>query len=203
MKQQMRGLVLKALTPAVLTTLVCAGYACQVFAEEISFEDEIVIADAEVMRPSDMEEARAGFIDPTGLIYRFAVDVRTRVDGIVSYSRSLVVEPGTGGHLQASSTAQIQEAPNLPAGTIAAIIENGKGIVVDDENGKTTIMNQTKTGAIASIIMNAADNRVVSQTVDVNVMLRNITSMVAHNMASSAMSALAQSINARRMGFGR
>ncbi|MDD5586460.1 MAG: hypothetical protein PHY92_05835 [Alphaproteobacteria bacterium] len=165
--------------------------------------DEIIMADAEVLYASDMEETRGGFIDPTGLIFRFAVDVRTRIDGIVSYARSLVLEPGIGGHLQASSTTKIQEAPNLPVGTIASIIENGNGIVVDDNSGKTTVLNQTPTGSIASVITNTADNRVVSQTMDINIILNNIPNLRSHGHGSGGFSAFSQGIRSRAMGHGR
>lgn len=166
-------------------------------------DDEIFIDDSKAMHSSEMEEARGGFIDPSGLIYRFAVDVRSQVDGIVSYRRSLVVEPSAGGQLQATSSVQIQEAPSLPPGTIANIIENGKGVVVDSQNGKTTILNQTQSGAFANVIMNTADNRVISQKLDINVMLKSLPQILDRYGVSAGRSTLMQSISARTLRIGR
>jgi hypothetical protein len=200
------GFAAQVLTPVLFAALLYAGGIQSVRANDLGDElmdDEIVMADAEVLDASDMEETRGGFIDPTGLIFRFAVDVRTRVDGIVSYARSLVLQPGLSGHLQATTSAQIQQAPNLPSGTIANIINEGKGIVVDDDNGKTTILNQTDTGAFANVIMNAANNRVVSQTMDINIVLKNLPNLHSHHGGRGGFSPLDQSMSTRSMRFGR
>lgn len=166
-------------------------------------DDEIVIADAEVLHTTDMEDLRGGWIDPTGLIYRFAVDVHTHVDGIVSYARSLVLQAGIDGHLQATSSTQLQEAPNLPTGTIANIIDEGKGLVVSDDSGTTTILNQTQSGALANVIMNSANNRVVSQTMDISIVLNNLPNLHAHSSGLRSFSPLSESISMRSMRFGR
>jgi hypothetical protein len=197
------------LTPALMAAFFLTGGMNPVLAngaleDELGLPDnEIVLAEADVLPASEMEETRGGFRDPSGFIYRFAVDVRTHVNGAVSYARSLVLEPGANGQLHATSTAQIQEAPNLPVGTIAKIIENGKGIEVNDSSGKTTVLNQTQSGSIASVITNTANNRVISQTMDINIILKNIPNLIANGRNLGNVSAFAQGIRGRAMGIGR
>jgi len=166
-------------------------------------EDEIMISDAHALHASEMESTRGGFFDHRGHIYRFAVDVKTQVDGSISYARSLVLQAGKDGNLHASSSTQLIKEVSLPVGTIANVINSGKGLVVDDQNGKTTILNQTEKGGIASVIMNTANNRNVSQTIDINILLNNTPILQAIRNNIGAISALAQSIRTRTMGIGR
>lgn len=193
--------LLSLLTPALLVFVFLSVCPAPVFAIDDP-EDEIVIAEAEALDASTMANTRGAYRDPTGHIYRFAVDIRTRIDGAISYARSLVLQSDSRGDLHATSSAKL-ETVNLPTGTIANIINNGGGLVVEDTKGNTTVLNQTPTGSIASVVVNSANDRVVSQTVDINILLKNITNLVSNSGALRNLSALSQSVRTRMLGIGR
>ena len=147
----------------------------------------------------DMDEMRGGFIDPSGLLLRFAVDVRTLVDGSVAFIRSLVIQPDQSGQLQATGNTQLL-TQNLPSGATASLIDNGKGIIITDPKGQTTVINQTTQGAFTNIILNAASDRAVTQNMNVDIVLRNMQSAMgvvstatAHMGGFSALTLIARS----------
>lgn len=162
-------------------------------------EDIITLADADPLTDEEMQDLRGGFVDPTGLIYRFAVNVETALNGSPVFTRSLTVSPsGKSGALQASSSANLLPQ-NIPPNLAVAMIGNGEGIQVSDENGTTTIMNQNAAGVPSSIILNPSSNRAISQTVGMALTLRNTNmstfATAARNAAQSARTAT------RTLGF--
>ena len=166
--------------------------------------DEIQIADAQPISNDEMGELRAGFIDPTGLLFRFAVDVKSQIDGALMFVRSLVLETGARGHYTATASSQVMPE-NLPAGTTASVIDKGAGVVVSSDQGKTTLLNQPSSTSFASVIVNQADNRVVSQTVNIDLVLQNVQASMAQMSAIKnyhAPAGLFQSARMHTIGFG-
>lgn len=158
-----------------------------------SSDDVVQLAEAQIVPLTEMDTMRAGFIDPTGLIFRFAVDIRSRIDGALLFARSIVLQRHQNNDaLQAvnntvpsskelhitSNTQQLVEQ-NIPEGNMAKVLGNGAGIVLSDaKGGQTAILNQVSSGAFSSVITNTADYRAISQTLNIDIVLQNIqTSM--------------------------
>lgn len=172
---------------------------------EIILEDELRIADAQIVPDSEMGELRAGFMDPSGFLLKFAVDVKSQIDGALTFVRSLVLQHDHNGHLQASTSTELL-SQNLPEGTTANVIDNGKGIVISNGSGQTTILNQTSSGALTNMIVNTANNVDVSQTMNIDLVLQNVSSIVGQLSALKNINAPAgimnQASQMHRIGFG-
>jgi len=168
-----------------------------------SSADEIVIADAIALSPHDMEETRAGFIDPTGYLVKFAVDVKTQIDGALTFVRSMVLQPDASGQFQTTASSQVMPQ-NLPEGTTARITANGTGAVVTSSQGITTVLTQGANGSIANIIFNTANNRDITQTMNLDLVLRNVNAALGpiglHNLNAPA--GLNQGAHMHTLGFG-
>jgi len=152
--------------------------------------EQVVLRGAQPLSEEEMQTLRGGFIDPTGLIYRFAVNVRTALNGSEIFTRSLVLaSTGTRGNLQASSSANV-ETQNIPSSATVTMVNNsGGGVVITDSNGnKATVLNQTSNGTPSSIILNTTSGANISQTVNMTLTLKNLSSSVsalAHTIAQT------------------
>jgi len=160
----------------------------------------IVLADATPLSLSEMENLRGGFADPSGLIYQFAVDVKTLLNGSEVFSRSIVVAP-SNGQLQATTASNL--APNNSAGGLSiSMLGNGAGIIVTDANGNsTTALSQTANGTPASIILNTGSGRNLTQSVNISLTLQNMTSIMNFLHTATQGAAMAQHSSIRALGF--
>lgn len=165
------------------------------WAEELD-DDRIVLAEAAL--PEDtMDETRGGFIDSSGMIYSFAVDVRTQIDGAITLTRQITLTAGQGGQLAAASNVDLTNN----SGALATLIGNGQGLSVTSNSGVTTVLNQTASGTLASIVMNTANNRQIVQTIDLNLVLKNVPSLAMANLGNT-ISGLAQGAHLQSVGLG-
>lgn len=178
----------------------------QALFEVVDPEDHLSFAEAELVSAQDMGEMRAGFIDPTGLIFKFAVDVKSHIDGALMFVRSLVLEPMKGSHEMQIVTNNSQAMPeNLPQGTAVDVIKSGAGVVVSNENGKTTIINQPSSGIFSNVILNSANNRDISQTMNIDLVLQNVKTNMGQFSGLRGMNSPAHLFQSSRMhavGFG-
>ena len=116
------------LTLALCALAVCAvsrpGYAA-LPSPRIPGMDYIALADAVPLSSDEMGNLRGGFIDPTGLIYNFAVNVQTALNGAEVFTRSLNISPsGPNGQMQATSTSSL--LPNWAKASGARACPRGK-----------------------------------------------------------------------------
>lgn len=184
---------------------------------------ELDLAGAIEVADADMGDVRGGFIDPTGMIFRFAVDIKSQIDGALMFVRSLVLQhtdtiheavqqsvhaslpksEGSSGLVASSSSEVIQE--NIPQGTDVKVMENGSGLVISNSQGQTTLINQTEAGAFSNVIMNTADNRIITQTMNIDLVLQNMTNVinsVADIRSRMAPAGLGQIAHMHTIGFG-
>ncbi|MDX9690330.1 MAG: hypothetical protein RBT70_07715 [Alphaproteobacteria bacterium] len=184
---------------------------------------ELDLAGAIEVADADMGDVRGGFIDPTGMIFRFAVDIKSQIDGALMFVRSLVLQhtdsihdsvqqavneslpksQGNSGFVASSSSEVIQE--NIPHGTEVKVMENGSGLVISNSQGQTTFINQTSAGAFSNVIMNTADNRIITQTMNIDLVLQNMTNVinnVADIRSRLAPAGLGQIAHMHTIGFG-
>ncbi len=162
-------------------------------------KDNLQMAEAE-LSDETMDEARAGFTDASGMIYRFAVDVRTEVDGAVTFTRQITLAPNAAGQLQATSHVGM-DASGLSQGTTATLINNGQGLQVTSPSGTTTVLNQTASGALASVILNTANDQQITQTLNINLVLQNMPAINMRGLTNQV-TGLAQAGNMRQIGLG-
>jgi hypothetical protein len=210
----------KRRTAAPVTHSGNAAMVVAILAEpsELDLVGAIEVADA------DMGQVRGGFFDPTGLIFRFAVDIKSQIDGALMFVRSLVLqhtdtihdsvqqsvqaslpksEAPDSGLVASSSSEVIQQ--NIPQGTEVKVMENGSGLVISNSQGQTTLINQTAEGAFSNVIMNTADNRIITQTMNVDLVLQNMTNVinsVADIRNRMAPAGLSQISHMHTIGFG-
>lgn len=173
----------------------------------LSSDDEVSFDQAQLVPASEMAEMRGGFIDPSGLIFRFAVDVKSQIDGVLTFVRSLVLQANEiTGQMHAESKAELVTEPSLPSGTTAHIVNDGAGVVVKHEQGQqTTVINQAASGAITNVVMNTADNVQVAQTINIDLVLQNVGDLVGQVSAARGMVSAAGLHHAghmHRIGFG-
>lgn len=166
--------------------------------------DELTLAEAEVLSTSDMGQLRAGFVDPSGYLVSFAVDVRTTIDGSLMFVRSLVLSM-VNGQFQTTDSSQLVSG-GIPTGATANLIDDGKGVSITDENGNTTLLNQTAQGTFANVILNAASNRDIAQNMNINIVLGNMQTIAGGAIAGVAQhvagfTALAQTARAHASGL--
>ena len=166
--------------------------------------NKIHLAGAERVAKKDLAEMRAGFINPAGFIFKFAVDIKSQIDGTLAFVRSLVVQADVNGSFQTTDTTHIVEQP-LPTGTTATVLEGGTGVVVSNGEGQqTTIINQAADN-FTSVILNTIDNQNISQTVNIDIVLQNLAPIM--NQLTNLKNALApaglgQSAHMHAIGMG-
>jgi len=204
-------------TGTMLTVALCAAALCAVshpaYADLRSIDsldlaqnadlDRVALADAAPLSQDEMSDLRGGFIDPTGLIYNFSVNVQTALNGANVFTRSIDLSSvGPNGQLQASTSSTILPN-NIPTGLNVGVIGNGSGVTVTNANGAvTTIMNQTAAGAPASIIVSTGSNLNVTQMVNATLTLQGlgaITNFLHGTVGQTAQ--LVQHVAMRSIGF--
>ncbi len=168
--------------------------------------NKIQLAGAERVAKKELAEMRAGFINPAGFIFKFAVDIKSQIDGTLAFVRSLVVQADLiNGGFQTTDTTHVVEQATLPTGTTVKVLDGGVGVVVSDGQGEqTTIINQAA-DSFTSIILNTIDNQTISQTVNIDLVLQNLAPIMDQlsNLKSSlAPAGLGQSAHMHSIGFG-
>ena len=163
--------------------------------------ERILLADANPLSSVEMNELRGGFIDPTGLIINFAVNVQTDLNGAQIFTKSFTITPsGPNGALQGVGNTNLI-SKNAPGNLNVGLIGNGTGILITNPNGQmTTVLNQTAAGTPSSIVMNTANNTNIAQSVAVSLALKNLSS-VSNYVHTVTQSALAQRTALRSLGF--
>lgn len=177
----------------------------QVVETVVDPEDHIIMAEASVVSSQDMGEMRAGFMDASGLMFKFAVDIKAQVDGALMFVRSLVLETVKSGGFHVASSSQVMPE-NLPTGTSVDVVNNGAGVVVSGDEGKTTMLNQPSNGVFSNVILNAANNRDIAQTMNIDLIVQDVKNNFGQFSALKNMnlpSSLFQSSNLRSIGLGR
>lgn len=166
--------------------------------------DTVSLTESRPLADQVMGRLRAGFWDPSGLIVRFAVDVRTQIDGALAFVRSIVVTPDADHSFQTVTSAEVSPH-GLPNSLSAELNTNRTGALVTGPGGTTELLTQTINGGLASIILNTADNRTITQTMTVNLLLHNVTTAI-EQMASAhqlnAPAGLGQIAHMHRVGLG-
>jgi hypothetical protein len=142
--------------------------------------ERVVFSDATPLSDKEMQNLRGGFIDPTGMIVSFAVDIRAALDGAEIFTRSFNVSRPDHHSAELQMTTQSAVlTQNVPSNVNVSMIGEGKGIRVTDASGnRTTILNQTSAGAPSSIIFNTSDNTNITQTVNMSLTLNNMSSIM-------------------------
>lgn len=180
--------------------LVCAAPALADAPFDL-FEDRIVLAEALPLRESEMKNIRGGFMDPTGLIYNFAVNVRTALEGVEVFTRSLMLSPsGANGHLQAVGHSSVFPT-GIPEGLNLRLMGGGAGLSVTDASGKhTTVLNQTAAGVPTSIVLNTRNDVNLAQSVDMTLTLSSLHGL-ASRINASVRAGLFQRTSIRPLGY--
>jgi len=162
--------------------------------------DCIVISENKRLAPEEMREVRGGFIDPTGLVYNFAVNVRTALNGAEVFTRTITVSPAVDRHLQATvATALLTE--KIPKDLSVKIVGEGKGLFVSNaDGGHSLILNQTPQGIPISAVLNTLSNSDINQTVSMTLKLNQVTPML-NALRSPLGAALEQNSAIRSLGL--
>jgi hypothetical protein len=191
----------KTLVSLLALVLPLCAFPFAAHADEQAVEERIVLAEATPLSSEEMQDLRGGFIDPTGMIYNFSVNVKTALDGSEVFTRSLNVSPsGPGGQFQATTNANLMPQ-NFPSNVSVSMIGNGNGVAVTDAAGqRTTILNETASGAPASIILNTHDDRNIAQTVNLTLTLKNMASSMNLSRAANQ-SSMVQRFSGHGLGF--
>jgi hypothetical protein len=120
----------------------------------------------------DLSELRGGFLVADGIAFDFGATVRTSVDGVQILESRITWTPQGTAVETVSGAAPYQ----LPGG--------GLGITLRNPTGTTTIGHRLLDGQLQGFILNTADNRNVTQTIDVTLTLPGFDE-VQRNMVSS------------------
>lgn len=146
--------------------------------------DTYALAGAPVA-PGELATQRGGFMDPGGVLLRFAVDVHAQIDGTLTFVRSLLVAPDQNGQLQTASGQNLQSGP-LPAGSSVTLINNGTGVLYQNAAGQQTrLLSQTPGGLPSSIVTNTMNNLTIGQTVRMDLTLQNMQGVLNNITAES------------------
>ena len=182
----------------LLTLLLVISFSGQAHALKATDADAVMLTDAAIIPDSEMAEMRGGFFDIGGIIYRFAVDIRTQVDGALDFVRKIEVVNNGKGFDSNTMTALVD------GGKGAQVTGNGTALIVPGQNGSTVIMNQNGNGTPSSIIINTADNADITQTVNIDLTLQSSASVLSALSGAAADLTLAmQQLNAlQSIGFG-
>lgn len=127
----------------------------------------------EVMAESEMSVERGG-IAIGGIEINFGAVVTTFVNGVPALTTQLTwTDAGT--FVQETVGAIGQNINDMTPDELAALglsgLENGGGVIIEDESGVTALVHNVTEGALQNIIINSATGRDLTQEIDVTLEL--------------------------------
>ncbi len=162
--------------------------------------ERIVIAEARLLAPDEMQELRGGFIDPTGLIYKFAVNVQTALNGAEIFTRTITVSPTFDKHLQATTETALNSS-NIPNNFNVLVLREGQGVSISNEDGgHSIVLNQTPGGPPISAILNTMNDSTIKQSVNMSLTINEMTPIM-NSLRTSIGAALEQNSALRSVGL--
>lgn len=161
---------MRKLAAVLLTSTMLSFTPLAAQASLIEPDDDIAML-SETIPAEEMAGLSGGFIDASGFIIRFAVDVRAQIDGALLFMRSFVLDQ-VNGKLQATEDSFKLLSENLPNGSQAAVVNDGGGVVITNSQGEqTVVLNENAKGLPSSIVNNTANGLNLSQTVGLDLTL--------------------------------
>ncbi len=161
---------MRKLAAVLLTSTMLSFTPLAAQASLIEPDDNISML-SETIPAEEMAGLSGGFIDASGFIIRFAVDVRAQIDGALLFLRSFVLDQ-VNGKLQATDDSFKLLSENLPNGSQAAVVNDGGGVIITNAQGdQTVVLNENAKGLPSSIVNNTANGLNLSQTVALDLTL--------------------------------
>lgn len=161
---------MRKLAAVLLTSTMLSFTPLAAQASLIEPDDDIAML-SETIPAEEMAGLSGGFIDASGFIIRFAVDVRAQIDGALLFLRSFVLDQ-VNGKLQATDDSFKLLSENLPNGSQAAVVNDGGGVIITNAQGdQTVVLNENAKGLPSSIVNNTANGLNLSQTVALDLTL--------------------------------
>lgn len=142
---------------AVLTT-ACAA-AAVMFAPR-AMAQETPAFDLEPIADSELGDLRGGLFVIEGITFDFGAVVRTTIDGKPALETRLTWTP---------DGMVIEDLSTLTAGALPGL--NGWGLDLSDASGMTLVGHRLMGGELQGFILNAGDNRNISQDMEITLTL--------------------------------
>jgi hypothetical protein len=133
------------------------------------------------MTNAELAAQRAGIMTPMGIELGFAADVRTSVDGRLALETRLT---WTDQGVQTQRTGDLAGLADQSAGRWTGVVPGVGG-------GQTQIVQDLTNGRIASVILNSASNRNISQETNITLTLPQL-SQLQQQVAAGHLSATLQ-----------
>jgi len=158
----------RSLRIALLSAVAFAALASPAFADDGGWG-----ADIEVMAEEEMAVERGG-ISIGGVDINFGAVVTTFVNGVPALTTTLTwTDAGT--FIEETVGDIGQSIDDMTADELDALglsgLENGGGVVIEDEAGVTALVHNVTEGALQNVIINSATGRDLSQEIDVTLEL--------------------------------
>ena len=141
-----------------ICSIVCALFSAGALAPPVEAQ-EPAPAQSRAMSAAELAEARAGYLHVDGLAFDFGAIVRTEVDGNLALETRLTWTP---------DGIAVDRSPVNFAG---ANLNQDGALTITDPKGYTAISNGLMDGKLQSVIVNSADNRDVSNSINVTLTL--------------------------------
>lgn len=193
---------MRKLAAVLLTSTMLSFTPLAAQASLIEPDDDIAML-SETIPAEEMAGLSGGFIDASGFIIRFAVDVRAQIDGALLFMRSFVLDQ-VNGKLQATEDSFKLLSENLPNGSQAAVVNDGGGVVITNSQGEqTVVLNENAKGLPSSIVNNTANGLNLSQTVGLDLTLSAaLIDQINLAQQNIAIGNIADSVQAQGIGSG-
>lgn len=140
-------------------------------------------ADAAVVSGNELRKIRGG-INIAGVDFDFGAVVRVYVNGPMVAQTVLTLNPDGSMSRQTTISdptvaSQIDGTINqMNAGKLSVPLKNGvTGFVISDANGVSLALNQIDGGSTHAFLINDANGRQITQTVDAHLVINNFTQL--------------------------
>jgi hypothetical protein len=152
----------------VFATVALGTLASPAYAADDAWDDGI-----EVIEDGEMEDLRGG-INIAGIEIGFGATVTSTLDGVPVLTTQFTLTDA-GAILRQTLLASGESLSALTPEQRAALGLNGfdglDGIVIQGEGGGTAFIHNAATGALQNIVVNTADGREITQTIDISLQL--------------------------------
>ena len=149
---------MKRILALILVGLACSVEACPAMAENAALSDFFGDARWTPLDDASLRETRGGFYTVDGLVFDFAAEVRSEIQGQTVLESRLVWAPD--GPIWQDETGQFMDLGSL-----------GRGASFASPSGMTTFAHRVSGEGFSSFVFNSASDVDVRQTLDLQILL--------------------------------
>lgn len=188
----------------MIRSLLFATAALGVLASPAYAADDAWGDGMEVIEDGEMEDLRGG-INIAGIEIGFGATVTSTLDGVPVLTTQFTLTDA-GAILRQTLLANGESLSSLTSDQRAALGLNGfsglDGVVIQGQGGGTAFIHNAATGTLQNIVVNTADGREITQTIDISLQLPGFDLVQQSMMLEHFGMQISEDLQSMSFGFG-